>query len=101
MREVTIISNLQGFDQKNRFFGGVVLVEGQQFGTGTWHELEILHQYGKKAKTKSQKVLAAIFYVCRSSRGKTDRGPFCPFPILNKVKIKQKLHINRYKFQYL
>ena len=80
MREVTIISILQEFDQKNCFFGGVVLVQGQQCGTGTRYELEILHQYGKRAKTKSQKVLTAIFHVCRSFRGKTGREPFCPPP---------------------
>ena len=37
-------------------------------------------------KPKSQKVLRAICYVCRSYRGKTGRGPFCPPPVLNKVK---------------
>ena len=58
-------------------FWGVVLVQGQQFGIGTRYELEILHQ---KIKTKSQQVLAAIFHVCRSSRGKTGREPFCPPP---------------------
>ena len=39
-------------------------------------ELEILHQCGKRVKTKSHKVLGAIFYVRRSYRGKTGRGPF-------------------------
>ena len=43
------------------------------------------YQYDKRTKTKSQKVLAAIFYVCRSSRGKTGKGtfltpPHCPTP---------------------
>ena len=33
--------------------------------------LEILHQCGKRVKTKSQKVLGANSYVCRSYRGKT------------------------------
>ena len=45
------------------------------------YELEILHHYGKRTKTKSQKVLAAIFYVCRSSRGKTGQDTFLP-PLL-------------------
>ena len=35
---------------------------------------EILHQSVKSFKTKSQKVLEANFYVCRSYSGKTDRG---------------------------
>ena len=33
--------------------------------------IEILHQCGKRVKTKSHKVLGANFYVCRSYRGKT------------------------------
>ena len=32
----------------------MVLVQVQQFGTGTRYELEILHQCGKRVKTKSQ-----------------------------------------------
>ena len=38
-------------------------------------------------KTKSQKVLGANSYVCRSYRGKTSMGGlFAPPPILNRVK---------------
>ena len=40
----------------------------------------ILHQRGKKVKTKSQKVLAANFYVCSSYRGITEGGLFAPYP---------------------
>ena len=32
-------------------------------------------------------VLKTNFYVCRSYRGKTGRGPFAPPPILNRVKL--------------
>ena len=43
--------------------------------------LEILHQCGKRAKTKSQKVLGANSYDCRSYRGKSGRGGlFAPHP---------------------
>ena len=35
MRKVLITSILQGFDQKNRFFWKVSLVQVQKFGTGT------------------------------------------------------------------
>ena len=80
MREVIITSSLQGFDQKNHFFWRVVLVQVQQFGTDTRNELEILHQCGKTIKTKSQKVLGGNSYICRSYKGKTGRGPFCPHP---------------------
>ena len=50
-----------------------------------WHryKLEILHQQGKRVKTKSQK---ANSYVCRSYRGKTGRGSVFASPILNRVK---------------
>ena len=56
--------------------------------------VEILHQCGKKVKTKSQKVLGANSYVFRSYRGETDRWKvggwaFCPPsppPILNGIK---------------
>ena len=70
IREVIITSILQGFDQKNRFFWGVVLVQVEYFGTGTRYKLEILHQPVKRIKTKSQKVLVVNPYVCRSCRGK-------------------------------
>ena len=62
----------------------LILVQAQQFGTGTRYVLGILHQCGKKVKTKSQKVLGANSYVCRSYTGKTGRGPFWR-PILNRV----------------
>ena len=59
----------------------MVLVEVQKFGTGTRYSLEILHQCGKRVNTKSQKVLGANSYICKSYRGKTGtRGAFCHFP---------------------
>ena len=44
--------------------------------------LEILHQCGKRVKTKSQKVFWGNSKVCRSYRGKTGGGggTFCPPP---------------------
>ena len=50
------------------------MVQAQELGTGTKYKLEVLHQCGKKVKTKSQKVLGANSYVCESYRGKTGRG---------------------------
>ena len=59
----------------------MVWVQVQKFGTGTRYKLEILHQCGKKVKSKSQKVCGANSYVCRSYREKTGiGGPFCPAP---------------------
>ena len=61
------------------------MVQVQSFGTGTRYKLEILHESVKRVKTKSQKVLGANSYVCRSYREKTGRGEaFCP---LNRVKL--------------
>ena len=52
---------------KNSFFGGGgVLVQAQQFGTGTRYRLEYLHQWFKRVKSKSKRVLVANFYICRS-----------------------------------
>ena len=43
------------------------------------HGLEILQQCDKRVKTKSQRVLGANSYVCRSYREKTGRvGIFTP-----------------------
>ena len=68
MREVITTSILQGFNQKNCFFWGVVSIQVQYFGTGTRYKLEILHQCCKRVITKSQKVLGVNSYACRSYR---------------------------------
>ena len=59
------------------------------FGTGTRYKLEILHQSVRGIEAKSQKVLGANTYVCRSYRGKTGRVVFLASlpPILNRVNI--------------
>ena len=89
VREVIITSILSGFDQKNHFSWGVVLVQIQYFETDTRYDFAILRQCGKRAKTKSQKVLWATSYVCRSYSQKTDMGPPSPSPpILNRVKLQ-------------
>ena len=84
-KEDIITSILQRFDEKNRFFWWMILVQVQWLGTGTSYS-EILHQSVKRFKTKSQKVLGAHSYVCRSYRGRTGRETFLP-PILNRVNI--------------
>ena len=64
------------------------------------YENEILHQRGERVKTKSQKVLKAKSYVCRSYRGKTGRGFFLPLPppvILNRV---QATYVNLCQFHF-
>ena len=51
-------------------------VQVRYFGTGKRYKLKILPQCGNKVKTKTQKVLRANSYLCRSFRGKTGRGAF-------------------------
>ena len=66
--------------------------------TGTSYDLQILHQWGKYVKTKSQKVFGTSCHVCRSYRGKLVGWPFSTFSpppppisfhpsILNRVKV--------------
>ena len=64
------------------------MVQVPNFGDGTRYELEILHQCGKRVKSKCRKVLGTSSYVCRSYRGKTVRGGFLSYPLpspLNRV----------------
>ena len=72
------------------------------WGTGTRYGLEVLHECDKGVETKSQNVLEANSYVCRSYMGKTGRGGglFTP-PILNRVKVKraQEARDNQFFFQ--
>ena len=86
MREVITTSILWGCDQKNHFFEGVEGWGEGGLGSGPiiwdWHEVPTWKflPCGKRAKTKSQKVLQANnSYVCISYRGSTGRGAFlCP-----------------------
>ena len=84
MRSYHNLNFIKDLTRKYAFFWKVALVQVQQLGTDTRYKLEILHQCGKRVKTKSQKVLGANSYICRSYRGKTGRGPFC----LSRVNIR-------------
>ena len=81
MREVIETSIYKYLTRKTNFFEGCCWLK---FNNG----LEILHQCGKRVKTKSQKVLGANSYVCRSYRRKTGTvgGGASPPRILNRVK---------------
>ena len=72
-------------------------------GTGTRYDLKCLHQYGKRVKTKSQRVLGANSYVCRNCWEKTGRRLFYSLPhILNSVKFSYSLVSSIYPiFKYL
>ena len=62
-----------------------------------------LHHCGKRVKSKSQNVLRANSYICRSYRGKTGREAFWPHsrppppPILNGVKVNDRVRISKYE----
>ena len=72
--------------EKLLFFWGVLLVQIQWFGIGTRYKLEILHQSGKRNKTKGERILGVNSNVCRNYREKTGRGGgFFPSSILNRV----------------
>ena len=73
----------------------MLLVQFQQLGTGSMHDLEILHQCAKKVKARSQKILGANSYICRSYRGKSGTGAFAP--MLNRVNYKDLIiYFTRY-----
>ena len=61
----------------------MVLVEVQLFGTETRYGLVLFNQYGKKFKSKSQKVNS---YVCKSYR-ENPRPLHTPYSILNAAKL--------------
>ena len=76
MRAVIINSNLLGFYQKkNHFFGGLLLVLVSSSIIWNWHLIWSWHftQYFKRFKTKSQEVLGANPWICRSYREKHGR----------------------------
>ena len=65
--------------------------------TGNKYKLKILQECGKRVKTKSQKVLGANSYVCRSYRGKTGMGGgrgICPPPHPEGVKSYINCEVN-------
>ena len=72
MGGVIITSILQGFNQKKQFLRGAL-------GSSTRYGLEILHQSGKRVKTKSQKVMGAYSYVVEVTGEKMVGGRF-PHP---------------------
>ena len=71
MREFIITSILLGCDQKNCFFERWSWFKFNNLGLAPGISLKFQHQCCTRVKTKSQRVLWANFYVCRSYRGKT------------------------------
>ena len=83
MRKVIITSILSGFHHKNHFFDGYSLFNFNRLRVALGIALKFYTSVEKNVETKSQKVLDANSYVCRSYRGKTGSGgggAFCPHP---------------------
>ena len=75
------MSILSTFHQK-KLFWGIMLVQFQLSGTGTWYCLKALHKCYKKVKTKSQKVLGVNSYFCGNYKENTGRGSLFAPPFL-------------------
>ena len=73
MREVIITWILEEFDQKNRFFKGWSWFKFNNLGLSRGTNVKFYTSPAKRVKAKSQKVLEANSYVCRSYRRKTGR----------------------------
>ena len=76
MREVIITPILEGFDQKKQFFEGCFWFKFNNLGLALGMALKFNTNVAEKVKIKSQKVLGGNSYICRSYKGKTDRGTF-------------------------
>ena len=72
--------------RKTVFFEGLSWFKFHNLGLALGANLKFYTSV-KRVKTKSQKVLGANSYVCRSCWGKTGRGAFLPPPIRNRVKV--------------
>ena len=87
--------------RKTAFFEELLWFKFNNLGLALGTNLKcytILHQCGKTVKTKTQKVLGANSYVCRSYRGKTGKGTFLPPPsILKKVKVNKENYCKEWK----
>ena len=101
MREVTIISILQEFDQKTCFFGGLSWFKVNNLGLALGMNLKFYTSMAKGLKLKARKFWRLFSTFVEVPEEKLVGNLFALPPILNKIKTKQKLHINRYKFQYL
>ena len=75
---------MQGFDHKNPFFWGVILVQVQYLLLALGMTLKFYITVAR-VKTKSQNFLGVNSFVCRSYREKLAGGLFVPTPILNRV----------------
>ena len=82
IREVIITSIYKDLTRKTAFFGGWSWLKFNDLGLAPGTNLKFYASLSKGLKLilTFQKALGANSYVCRSYRGKTGRGPFCPPP---------------------
>ena len=86
MRKVIITSILYGFDQKNRFFEGWSWLKFNNFGLALGTNLKFYTSVEKGLKVKVRMFLGLVKTFVEVTREKLVGGPFCPPPILNRVK---------------
>ena len=85
MREVIIISILQGFDQKNHFEGWS-LSRFNHFGLALRIALKFYTSVAKRLNLKIRKFWGLIAMFLKDTGEKLEGRPFCPPPpILNRV----------------
>ena len=81
---------------KIAFFEGCSSFKFDNLGLALGINLKLCNNIEKRVKTKSQEVLEATSYVCRSYRGKTGRGGlFAPLPPI--LKMVNNLNLLNYK----
>ena len=80
MREVIIILILWGFDQKNNFFWGVILVQVNYLGLALGMSLKSYASVAKGLKLKVRKFWELIPKFVEVTREKLVGGLFAPIP---------------------
>ena len=80
MREVIIISIFKGFDQKSRFFWGVILVQFNNLGLALGMNLKFYTSVAKGLKLKVRKFWGLVPTFVEVAGEKLVGGPFCPPP---------------------
>ena len=78
MREVIIISIFKGFDQKSRFFWGVILVQFNNLGLALGMNLKFYTSVAKGLKLKVRKFWGLVPTFVEVAGEKLVGGPFWP-----------------------
>ena len=88
LRQVIITLNFVRIWPEKTYFWGVILVQVQLFGAGTSYGLKILHQFGKRIKTGSQKVFRATLTLIDVTEEKLEEGTFLSSFIVSSIGLR-------------